>query len=176
MGPRLSGALAALYFMTVLSAFLGVVLPNLISQEPLKTCWIVWGSLVVHPTNRKWDKWGQCPLITRVVTHLLSGMNHQEGPKKNTGLWLDPLKCRKNETEPKKLELFGPIFCECQKGWRHCDVDHPRPAGTGDSVRDSPLHLLRLAVWCTWEHGEKTTKTKNSKRSGGAGPTEAPLC
>ena len=35
---RLSGALGALYFMTVLSAFLGVVLPNLISQEP-KNSW-----------------------------------------------------------------------------------------------------------------------------------------
>ena len=25
----------------------------------------------------KWDKWGQCPLITGVISHLLSGMNHQ---------------------------------------------------------------------------------------------------
>ena len=25
----------------------------------------------------EWDKWGQSPLITRVITHLLSGMNHQ---------------------------------------------------------------------------------------------------
>ena len=25
----------------------------------------------------KWDKWGQCPLITWVITHLPSGMNHQ---------------------------------------------------------------------------------------------------
>ena len=44
---------------------------------------------MVRPTNRKWvsspwlywffewDKWGQGPLITRVITHLLSGMNHQ---------------------------------------------------------------------------------------------------
>ena len=31
---------------------------------------------LVHPGSR-WDKWGQCPLITRVITHLLSGMNHQ---------------------------------------------------------------------------------------------------
>lgn len=34
----LGGALAALYFMTVLSAFLGVVLPNLISQEAVHNC------------------------------------------------------------------------------------------------------------------------------------------
>jgi len=34
----LSGALAALYFMTVLSAFLGVVLPNLISQKTVHSC------------------------------------------------------------------------------------------------------------------------------------------
>merc|ERR1719436_1709192 len=34
----LGGALAALYFMTVLSAFLGVVLPNLISQETVHSC------------------------------------------------------------------------------------------------------------------------------------------
>eukprot|EP00913_Durusdinium_trenchii_P020346 g19114.t1 len=34
----LSGALGALYFMTVLSAFLGVVLPNLISQERVTQC------------------------------------------------------------------------------------------------------------------------------------------
>lgn len=34
----LSGALAALYFMTVLSAFLGVVLPNLISQATVQKC------------------------------------------------------------------------------------------------------------------------------------------
>lgn len=34
----LGGALAALYFMTVLSAFLGVVLPNLISQSAVHRC------------------------------------------------------------------------------------------------------------------------------------------
>jgi len=34
----LSGALAALYFMTVLSAVLGVVLPNLISQKTVHSC------------------------------------------------------------------------------------------------------------------------------------------
>lgn len=34
----LGGALSALYFMTVLSAFLGVVLPNLISQETVHKC------------------------------------------------------------------------------------------------------------------------------------------
>jgi len=34
----LGGALAALYVMTVLSAFLGVVLPNLISQETVHNC------------------------------------------------------------------------------------------------------------------------------------------
>merc|ERR1719401_105110 len=34
----LGGALCALYFMTVLSAFLGVVLPNLISQETVHNC------------------------------------------------------------------------------------------------------------------------------------------
>lgn len=34
----LAGALTALYFMTVLSAFLGVVLPNLISQETVHSC------------------------------------------------------------------------------------------------------------------------------------------
>jgi len=34
----LAGALSALYFMTVLSAFLGVVLPNLISQETVHSC------------------------------------------------------------------------------------------------------------------------------------------
>jgi len=34
----LAGALAALYFMTVLSAFLGVVLPNLISQQTVHQC------------------------------------------------------------------------------------------------------------------------------------------
>mmetsp|Transcript_36182 Transcript_36182/g.102958 ORF Transcript_36182/g.102958 Transcript_36182/m.102958 type:complete len:269 (+) Transcript_36182:65-871(+) len=34
----LGGALAALYFMTVLSAFLGVVLPNLISQQTVHQC------------------------------------------------------------------------------------------------------------------------------------------
>merc|ERR1719436_1113103 len=34
----LGGALAALYFMTVLSAFLGVILPNLISQEAVHSC------------------------------------------------------------------------------------------------------------------------------------------
>lgn len=34
----LGGALAALYFMTVLSAFLGVVLPNLISQKTVHSC------------------------------------------------------------------------------------------------------------------------------------------
>lgn len=34
----LGGALAALYFMTVLSAFLGVVLPNLISQQTVHNC------------------------------------------------------------------------------------------------------------------------------------------
>eukprot|EP00931_Biecheleriopsis_adriatica_P075151 TRINITY_DN49085_c0_g1_i1.p1 TRINITY_DN49085_c0_g1~~TRINITY_DN49085_c0_g1_i1.p1 ORF type:complete len:259 (-),score=44.93 TRINITY_DN49085_c0_g1_i1:57-833(-) len=34
----LSGALAALYFMTVLSAFLGVVLPNLISAQRVSQC------------------------------------------------------------------------------------------------------------------------------------------
>ena len=42
------------------------------------------GYLVVHPTNRKWvitlvinGISGVSPLITRVITHLLSGMNHQ---------------------------------------------------------------------------------------------------
>ena len=25
----------------------------------------------------KWDKWWQCPLVTGVITHLLSGMSHQ---------------------------------------------------------------------------------------------------
>lgn len=34
----LGGALAALYFMTVLSAFLGIVLPNLISQQTVHNC------------------------------------------------------------------------------------------------------------------------------------------
>lgn len=34
----LGGALSALYFMTVLSAFLGVVLPNLISQQTVTHC------------------------------------------------------------------------------------------------------------------------------------------
>jgi len=34
----LAGALSALYFMTVLSAFLGVVLPNLISQQTVHNC------------------------------------------------------------------------------------------------------------------------------------------
>merc|ERR1711972_542189 len=34
----LGGALLALYFMTVLSAFLGIVLPNLISQEKVRAC------------------------------------------------------------------------------------------------------------------------------------------
>jgi len=34
----LAGALAALYIMTVLSAFLGVVLPNLISQQRVSQC------------------------------------------------------------------------------------------------------------------------------------------
>jgi len=34
----LGGALAALYFMTVLSAFLGLVLPNLISQTTVHNC------------------------------------------------------------------------------------------------------------------------------------------
>jgi len=34
----LGGALSALYFMTVLSAFLGVVLPNLISQRTVHNC------------------------------------------------------------------------------------------------------------------------------------------
>ncbi|CAK0834662.1 unnamed protein product [Prorocentrum cordatum] len=34
----LAGALSALYFMTVLSAFLGVVLPNLISQATVHSC------------------------------------------------------------------------------------------------------------------------------------------
>jgi putative Ca2+/H+ antiporter (TMEM165/GDT1 family) len=34
----LGGALSALYFMTVLSAFLGVVLPNLISQKTVHNC------------------------------------------------------------------------------------------------------------------------------------------
>merc|ERR1712217_475786 len=34
----LGGALAALYFMTVLSAGLGVVLPNLISQKTVHSC------------------------------------------------------------------------------------------------------------------------------------------
>jgi len=34
----LGGALVALYFMTVLSAFLGVVLPNLISQQTVHNC------------------------------------------------------------------------------------------------------------------------------------------
>mmetsp|Transcript_23538 Transcript_23538/g.74094 ORF Transcript_23538/g.74094 Transcript_23538/m.74094 type:complete len:271 (-) Transcript_23538:13-825(-) len=34
----LGGALSALYFMTVLSAFLGVVLPNLISQQTVHNC------------------------------------------------------------------------------------------------------------------------------------------
>jgi putative Ca2+/H+ antiporter (TMEM165/GDT1 family) len=34
----LAGALSALYFMTVLSAFLGVVLPNLISQDTVRRC------------------------------------------------------------------------------------------------------------------------------------------
>ncbi|CAE7264602.1 unnamed protein product [Symbiodinium microadriaticum] len=37
-GPVLCGALGALYLMTVLSAFLGVVLPNLISQERVTQC------------------------------------------------------------------------------------------------------------------------------------------
>ena len=42
--------------------------------------------LVVHPTNRKWvitlvinGISGVSPLITRVINHLLSGMNHQVG-------------------------------------------------------------------------------------------------
>lgn len=34
----LGGALSALYFMTVLSAFVGVVLPNLISQDSVRRC------------------------------------------------------------------------------------------------------------------------------------------
>lgn len=34
----LGGALSALYFMTVLSAFLGVVLPNLISEANVRSC------------------------------------------------------------------------------------------------------------------------------------------
>lgn len=34
----LGGALSALYFMTVLSAFLGIVLPNLISQQTVHNC------------------------------------------------------------------------------------------------------------------------------------------
>lgn len=34
----LAGALSALYFMTVLSAFLGVVLPNLISEKNVRSC------------------------------------------------------------------------------------------------------------------------------------------
>ena len=46
--------------------------------------WKIHTYLVVHPTNRKWVitlvKSGLTPLIpliTRVITHLLSGMNHQ---------------------------------------------------------------------------------------------------
>merc|ERR1719199_924942 len=34
----LAGALSALYFMTVLSAFLGVVLPNVISESSVRSC------------------------------------------------------------------------------------------------------------------------------------------
>lgn len=34
----LAGALSALYFMTVISSFMGVVLPNLISQETVHNC------------------------------------------------------------------------------------------------------------------------------------------
>ena len=35
-------------------------------------------SRLVHPGYKfQWDKWGQCPLIPRVITHLLSRMNHQ---------------------------------------------------------------------------------------------------
>ena len=33
----------------------------------------------------KWDKWGQCPLITGVITHLLSGMNHQVEKSNSSG-------------------------------------------------------------------------------------------
>ena len=32
---------------------------------------------VSSPWFSKWDKWGQCPLITGIITQLLSGMNHQ---------------------------------------------------------------------------------------------------
>ena len=39
----------------------------------------------------EWDKWGQCPLITGVITHLLSGMNHQvtsDEISKDMNYWL----------------------------------------------------------------------------------------
>ena len=49
--------------------------------------------LVVHPTNRKWvitlvinGRSGASPLITRLITHLLSGMNHQVGLLHSDGL------------------------------------------------------------------------------------------
>ena len=70
VGLRLSGALGALYFMTVLSAFLGVVLPNLISQEPKKTA-------ETADPDRCFVRVGVAPT--------------------NLGLRLDPLKCRTND-------------------------------------------------------------------------------
>ena len=44
------------------------------------TTWCSWSQRVIpcHKPGSEWDdKWGQCPLITRVVAHLLSGMSHQ---------------------------------------------------------------------------------------------------
>ena len=51
----------------------GVVLLHLGGELPTNRKW------VNQPWWFQWDKWGQCPLITRVITHLLSGMNQQVG-------------------------------------------------------------------------------------------------
>ena len=68
-------------------------------------------SLVVHPTNRKWvitpDISGHCPhlsilvpFITRVVTHLLSGMNHQVASLHGGVQWFPSM------GEPRKIILI----------------------------------------------------------------------
>ena len=52
------------------------------SATTLNTTWWLVPRIVVVGYNPgyKWDKWGQCPLISGVITHLLSGMKWDEPP------------------------------------------------------------------------------------------------
>ena len=85
----------------------------------------------------KWDKWGQCPLITGVITHLLSGMNQQVALPNN--LWRPVETSDRSNKRPHCKSLWNLLqglekTCECKFSPSSLEAPLPRPIRTLSST------------------------------------------